>query len=164
MSWNSGIRMNSRMSTVLQKTGISLPLAARATAGPFPTFETFEGCVLLKSEWEPNKNHVKVTDFPDKTGFECFINHVHLPFEGTIASLVPCLEYVAKLQEALIPFTQDRQFRLIISLSEDDAFPNSACTVRFHEIRLGENWIADGLEGYQSEAILVLDVPNSPQP
>lgn len=151
--------MNGRMSDLLQRTGLRWPVA-RAITGQLPTLDIFEDCVLLKDQWEPNKTHVKIADCFGKTGFECFINHVHLPFDGTNESLVSCLEYTATLQEALRPLAPDRQFRVIVSLSEDDEFPESACTVRFHQVRLGEDWIAADIEGYESEAILVFDVPS----
>jgi hypothetical protein len=133
---------------------------AHAIPTQLPILEIFEDCVLLKDQFEPN-GHVKITDCFDKTGFECFINHVHLPFDGTDESLISCLEHASTLQEALMPLTGDRQFRVIVSLSEDDEFPKSACTVRFHQIRRGENWIADDLEGSKSEAILLFDVPTA---
>jgi hypothetical protein len=130
---------------------------------PLPTLETFEDCVLLKDQWDPN-GHVKIADCFDKTGFECLINHVHLPFDGSNETLISCLEYAAMLQEALMPLATERLLRVIVSLSEDDEFPKFACTVRFHQIRPGETWIAEDLEGFKSEAILVVDVSSSSQP
>ena len=150
--------MNDKMADLLQRAGLQ-PLVVHAIPGQLPALEIFEDSVLLKGQWDPNK-HVKPADCFDKTGFECFINHVHLPFDGTNETLAPCLEYAATLQEALTPHTQERQFRVIVSLSEDEAFPESACTVRFHQIRPGEHSIAEDLERYKSEAILVFDVPN----
>jgi hypothetical protein len=137
-------------------------MVAHAVPVQLPELKIFENCVLLKHQWEPNK-HAKIADYFDKTGFECFINHVHLPFAETneSQSLASCLEYAATLQDALLPLTPDRQFRVIVSLSEDGEFPGSACTVRFHQIRPGEVWVTEDLEGYKSEAILVFDVPNS---
>jgi hypothetical protein len=148
--------MNGKMAALLQKASLRWPLVARAFPTQLPTFEIFEDCVLLKDQWDPN-GHVKVKDCFDKTGFECFINHVHFHFAGTNESLVSCLERAATLQEALLPLTPDRQFRVIVYLSEDECDG----TVRFHQIRLGEDWIAEDLEGYKSEAILVFDVPSS---
>src|ERR1700694_3874538 len=142
--------MNNKMSALLQRVGLSSPMGASANAGQLPTLEIFEDCVLLKNQWDPNKQHVKITDLSDKTGFGCFINHVRLPFDGTNASLISCLEFSSTLQEALMPLTGDWQFRVIVSLSEDHEFPESACTVRLHKIRPGENWIAEDLEGYKS--------------
>jgi hypothetical protein len=157
--WVRQPRMNNKMSALLQRAGLRWPLVACAIPAQLPTLEILEDCVLLKEHWEPNK-HVKITDCFDRTGFECFVNHVHLPFAGTNESLVSCLKHAATLQEALMPLTPDRQFRVIVGLREDDR----DCTVRFHQIRPGEDWIAEDLEGYKSEAILVFDVPSSRQP
>ena len=146
------------MSALLQGTGLQWPLAARFVPGQLPTLEVFKDCVLLKDQWEPNKRHAKIADLFDGTGFECFVNHVHLPFDGSRESVIACLEYAATLREVLGPLTPDRRFRVIVSLEEESTFPKSACTVRFHQIRTGENSMSENLEGYASEAILVFDV------
>jgi hypothetical protein len=41
---------------------------------------------------------------------------------------------------------------------KDDAFLKSGCTVEFHQIRPGKDWIAEDLEGHKPKAILVFDV------
>jgi hypothetical protein len=121
-------RMNKKMSALLQSAGFRWPLEALIVPRPLPALEIFEDCVLLKDQWDPNK-HVKIADCFDKTGFECFINHVHFPFDETNQTLISCLEYAATLQETLMPLT-GRQFRVIVSLS-DDGSRKFACTVRF---------------------------------
>jgi hypothetical protein len=160
---NSGTRMNGKMSALLERAGLRWPLATRTSPGQLPMFDIFDDCVLLRSQWEPNKQHAKVTDHPDKTGFECFINHVHLPFAETTESLTSCLEYAATLQVALTSLTQDREFRVMVSMSVDEPSAKFACVIRFHQIRPGENWIAADLEGYKSDAVLVFDVRSSRQ-
>ncbi len=152
--------MNGRMSDLLQKTSLRWPLERRYTLGELPSLEIFEECVLLKDPWVTNKPHAKITSYSDKTEFECFINHVHLPFDGTSETLTSCLGYAASLQEVVMPLTPDRQFRVIISLQEDDASPKSACTVRFHRIRPGENSMPEDLEEHKSEAILIFEIPS----
>ncbi len=153
------MKMNRKMSSLLQKGAVRWPTPLTAIPSELPRLEIVHDCALLASEYERNK-HVKVADFPDKTGFENFINHVHLPFAGTNDSLISCLEYAATLQAALMPLTHERQFRVIVSLSDDAPSARFACTVRFHQIRPGESWISENLEGYESEAILVFDVPS----
>src|SRR5208282_4853177 len=96
--WVRQPRMNNKMSALLQRAGLRWPLVACAIPAQLPTLEILEDCVLLKEHWEPNK-HVKITDCFDRTGFECFVNHVHLPFAGTNESLVSCLKHAATLQE-----------------------------------------------------------------
>lgn len=151
--------MNSRMSTLMQRLGVQWPLGADANAAEIPRLELVQDCVLLKDEFERNR-HVKVSGLPDKTGFECFLNHVHFCFTGTRESFVSCLGYAAALQEALMPLAQSRRFRVIVGISEDDCSPSFNCTVRFHQIRPGEVWLSEDLEGYESEAILFFDVPS----
>ena len=53
-----------------------------------------------------------------------------------------------------MPLTKEREFRVILSLSEDDG----DCTVRFHQIRPGETSSSDNLKDYESEALLIFDV------
>jgi hypothetical protein len=149
--------MNSKMAALLKQAGLRWPLVTGTVQGDLPTFEVYEECVLLREQWAPNR-HVKIADCFDKTGFECFINHVHLPFDGTDGALLPCLEYATTLQKALTSLTPDRQFRVIVAFSEDDKFPGSRCTVCFHQVRPDENYLADDLEGYKSEAMLAFDV------
>jgi hypothetical protein len=106
--------------------------------------------VLLKNNYEANK-HVKPADHEDKTGYECFINHVHLPFDGTGASLKSCLSYAIAPQKGLARIAKNRNFLVIASVNDD------WCTVRFHQVRQGESWITEDLEGYAEEVILLLE-------
>ena len=151
--------MNREMSVLMERLAVHWPLRTDTIAVNSPELELFEDCVLLKN-FERNK-HVKVSELPDKTGFECFINHVHLPFRSTKESLVSCLARAVSIERALIPLAQNRRFRVIVGISEDNSSSERNCTIRFHHIRLGEDWVADKLEGYKADAILVFDVPDS---
>jgi len=139
------------MSALLRTSSVSIPLDENLTSEPLtiPVLESVDGSVLLKSEFEGNQ-HVKTSDFPDRTGYECFINHVHLPFEQTRESLLACLRYAIALQSGLAELQPRRHFQIIVSVGETD------CTVRFHEDRSGESWVAENLDGY-TEAVLVLE-------
>jgi hypothetical protein len=116
------------------------------------SFVVVDGSVLLKDEYEKSK-HVTLRDFPDRTGYECFVNHVHFPFDGTSNSFLTCLGFAVALLHGLADWADDRRFEVIISVGGD-------CTVRFHEIRSDENQMADNLDGYREEAILILSVDN----
>lgn len=146
------IKANREMSLLLRGKGVAWPAVHKAFNEKIPELEHVDDCVVLRSEYERNK-HLKVTDLPDRTGFECFINHFHIPFEDTRESLVHCLDYVAALECALSSTPLAGPFRVILAISDRD------CTVRFHRIRPNENWIDENLEMYKSEALLVLDVP-----
>jgi hypothetical protein len=147
------MKMNDKMLSLLEQARLSWPVGRSEISFDLNRFEAIHDCFLLKGEYERNQ-HVKITDFPDKTGFESFINHAHIPFVGTSESLASCLGYATALQAALTSAARDRRFRVIVAIADND------CTVRFHQIRPGENWISANLEGFEPEAILVFDVPS----
>jgi hypothetical protein len=154
------MKMNGEMSVLMERLAVHWPLKTDAVATNIPELELFEDCVLLRNDFERNR-HVKISDLLDKTGFECFINHIHLPFRSTTESLVSCLAHAVSIEKALIPLAQNRRFRVIVGISVDDSSSERNCTIRFHQIRSGEGWVADNLEGYESDAVLVFDVPDS---
>jgi hypothetical protein len=145
------MKMNQRMSALLRQADIPVPFVEETAlrTPPMPALSQVGEFVLLKNQYEANK-HVRPADFPDKTGYECFINHVHLPFDGTSASLKSCLSYAIALQKGLSRIAENRSLQVIVA-AEDHG-----CTVRFHQLRKGEVWIEEDLEGYADDAILVL--------
>ena len=137
------MRTNKKMSgllEVLQTRDIVLSAeVARVLAGGFVEEQ---GCVLLASQVH-NVVRTRVADTQDETGYECFINHVHLK------SLQEALELARRLSKALANrFTG--QFSVIVS------FDGREATVRFHRVRAGQIWLSDDLEEYE-EGIAVLD-------
>lgn len=148
------MKINKNMSELLTRLEVSLPVTPNpGSERPRPRILTVNGRVFLEDEYNRAK-HVKPSDFPDMTGLECFVNHVHMPFSGNRESLISCLEYVAVLQRELARSAVGRSLEIIVSVSND------GCTVRFHEIRPGENWLADDIDQYAEEAILVIQVPD----
>lgn len=139
------------MSALLRQADIPVPFVddPALNALPIPALLEVGEFVLLKKNYEANK-HVKPADHEDKTGYECFINHVHLPFDGTGASLKSCLSYAIALQKGLSRIAKNRSFLVIASVNDD------WCTVRFHQLRQSESWVAEDLEGYTEEAVLLL--------
>jgi hypothetical protein len=145
--------MNQKMSVLLKQADISVPFPDSTTLETFPLPVLLEvgEFVLLRSHYEANK-HVNPKDLPDKTAFECLINHVHHPFERTNASLRSCLSYAIALQNSLSRIANGRGFLVIAS------FDDHECVTRFHQVRQNENWVAADLEGYTKEAVLLLAV------
>lgn len=103
--------------------------------------------------------------FGDRTGYECAVNHVHLEDfldsanqqdRGTLFR--SGVAFAHRLNEKLVSTFPQDHFRIILSCNLDDP---PGCVVRFHKVRAGENWIQlDDLEGYKSEAIMVIEVAN----
>ena len=101
-----------------------------------------EGCVLLASEARDSVAAPAVTK--DETGYECFINHLH------VKSLGEALEFAQRLKKALAE-RFGVAFVVIVSFSGREAI------VRFHKLRAGQTWLNENLEGYLEEGIAVLD-------
>ena|SRR5215472_3485164 len=119
-----------------------------------PGFILSNGALLLKSQAKLAK--VKRGAFPDRTGFECFVNHTHIEdqLQGSRPTQEHLLEqglgFASTLFGRLSSSFPDTPVSVILSHSD------SGCVVRFHIIREGEKWLADDLEGYGGEAIFVV--------
>ena len=105
-----------------------------------------------------NRDGAWISAFPDDTGYEAFVNHLHVDLpDGSldpvrVANGIAALDH---LQRAVESFPDAGSVRLILAVSFDEY---AAVTVRFHRRRRGEEWLAADLEGYEQEAILVRDL------
>jgi hypothetical protein len=89
--------------------------------------------------------------FFDRTGYECFVNHVHIEHQPHAPDeLREAFSYAQRLAGLLN--TVPGPFMIIISQHT----ATSETAVRFHKIRPDEGWLADDLEGYADEAILAI--------
>ncbi|MDB4971529.1 MAG: hypothetical protein JWN44_7218, partial [Myxococcales bacterium] len=116
-------------------------------------FETMDGCVVFR-RLAKRMSTTKSSDFPDRTGRECFVNHLHVEDYTTAKDALELaatgFAFAKRLEEAL----RSRGEHFIIIVSSDA----ESCSVRFHKARDGESWLADDLDGYGDEALLVLEV------
>lgn len=142
------MKMNQQMARLLVGVDLSKPETLPQPDSQF-AFVTEEDSVFLEEQYVGAKN-VSAKDFLDRTGLESFVNHVHFPFRGDRSSLLRALGNTMALQEALQAYEPSRRFLVILSISDNKS------TVPFHESRPDESWLADDLEGYKEEAILVL--------
>jgi hypothetical protein len=139
--------MNQRMAGLLAKANVEL-----SDERQFHDLEVEDdlieanGAVLLKNEYMQSK-HIAVEDYQDKTGYECFINHVHIPCKNGKRALLSALGYIFGLRKSLEKQFPDRVFVIIASFSDGE------CTVRFHQFRNNEQWLTGDLEGYKLDAI-----------
>lgn len=119
-------------------------------------FTQERGAVLLQTQKRLSKE-IGPNNFPDLTGYECFINHVHIEdhVDNGISSndiLKHGLAFAQKMAEELRSSFPGERFKVIVAINE------SGCSVRFHRIRDGENWLPDNIEEYP-ESILILETP-----
>jgi len=119
--------------------------------GELVCLETVNGCVFLAREYT-GLNEATLEQFPDRTGLECFVNHVHFQVGRGGQSLESVFRYVSAVRSSLVSLG-DGIFEIIVSIADEK------CVVRFHKWRSGESWLSEDLEGYKSEAMLSATVP-----
>lgn len=114
-----------------------------------------EQCVFLSLL--KKRAQVQRLDFPDLTGYECFVNHIHVEDYLENGGLPPLemlgrgIALARELKGRLSRLHGTEHFRIII------ASDGPSCTVRFHTVRLDEEWVAKDLNGYKEEAIAVME-------
>ena len=124
-------------------------------------FAEEEDCVFfsrLKKESE-----VQRLDFHDRTGYECFVNHVHVEDYLENGGLPP-LELLGRgmaiaheLADRLHRIHGTKHFRIIVASDG-----GVSCTVRFHTIRHDEEWVGKNLNGFKEEAIAIMETQELP--
>jgi hypothetical protein len=123
--------------------------------GPDVAIVETGGCVLLRGFVD--KPHLSPSDFPDQTGLECSANKLRMEamFPARIVMSCPLLLLTAGLLTARALSNElarmPGRFNVIVSYDGD------CCAVRFHKIRAGQRWLADDLEDYVDEGVLVFE-------
>jgi hypothetical protein len=113
------------------------------------------GCFLLNGFVK--KPHLSPADFPDPTRLECSANRLRMEsmLDARLVRSCPLLLLTAGLltaramSQALARYPD--RFNVILS------YDGESCAVRFHKIRAGERWLAEDLEGYVDEGVLVFE-------
>lgn len=146
------MQMNGSMRQLLDAMTLSLPRALdEAPEASLPKLVMVNGCVFLADEYERSASG-SLEQFPDRTGYECFVNHIHAPYDGTRDALLQLIVRIAAIRRSLTEHAPDRRFLIIVSIADRQS------TIRFHECRQGQAWLADNLEGYTEEAVAAIAV------
>ncbi|MCE9526871.1 MAG: hypothetical protein K8R36_12540 [Planctomycetales bacterium] len=108
-----------------------------------------DGCCLSREL--ASKSHAALVNFPDRTGYECFVNHVHVDDFAAGHWVPEAVRFVTALCARAKREYPDQSFRAIVSTD------GLSCVARFHVLRPGECWGVDDLETYD-ECVLVMDL------
>ena len=144
------LKMNSKMLDLYRKSALceialSGELAEIASSG----FKELDGCLFV-SKLIDYGSSATIYDFPDRTGYECFINSVntddyvdnhHLGYGVSFVRKIFNCWHDAKRKQILVAMLLVGEFGV---------------KVKLHVQRGTEQWLADDLESYE-EPILVVD-------
>jgi len=95
------------------------------------------------------QTNVSMNDFPDRTGYECFINSVHIEDYAEDDLLEQSIRFVTFVLRSWPP-ARDQRLNSVLNFDGDSA------VAKFHVLRPGESWINDRLDEFE-EALLVAD-------
>ena len=115
-----------------------------------------DGCLFLE-QLKARVPTVKLADFKNRTAFECYVNHIHVEDYSENGGFLPLpmLAYGMAVAEALrarlAKEKPEKHFHVIVNFDGDH------CDVRFHTVRVDEEWLGPDLEEYPQEALAVLD-------
>ena len=130
--------------------------------GPVVQIVEAGGCFLLRGF--VNKPHLSLADFPDQTRLECSANRLRMEsmLDTRMVRTCPLLLLTAglvtaKAMSAALARYPGR-FNIILSYDGD------GCAVRFHKIRARQRWLAEDLEEYVDEGVLVFEAGSATPP
>ena len=105
-----------------------------------------DDCVFVKSLLA-QCDAVSSNNFPDKTGYECFVNHIHIDGIELEKALKIGVAFLNQISIIIRKFGIHGAIRGIVSANDTDV------TVSFHLLRPDEAWLSDNIEGYKEECV-----------
>lgn len=117
---------------------------------PSPAFTEWDHCILINTAELGTLKSIRETIYPDRTGLEASINHVHVNDLETGIQIID--QWKLRLQEDY----SDKEFIIVLSCQAD----GEDVVVRFYQYREDEPaWVdLNNLECYEEEAILVFEI------
>jgi len=112
-----------------------------------------DGCYFLCDQANGQTN-VTIKDFQDRTGYECFINHIHVDDYVSGDLVNQSIGYACRVFEKWNEQKFDGEFIAVIAFTTNEDTNEDEATVRFHYRRKAESWLADDLDGYNDEGVL----------
>jgi hypothetical protein len=147
-------RMNQRMETMLSTLAPG-PVPSRIEAELRMGVAELGQYLLFRSEVEQRK--APPDPIPDATGVEASLNDLNVGEQGW--GVRKCaqagLTALDLLRQAIIEYPSSGPVQVVLGVGFHEI---PSCTLRFYRRRVGETWIVDDLEGYETEAILVEDI------
>jgi hypothetical protein len=153
------VKLNSQMKDLIKSLGVDMksPLQLHPSLADIVNFGFVQvGDSIVLKALLPAAHSSSVSDFTDETGYECFVNHIHVedyvPLASKSAALATGISLANHLETLLHHVFPNEEFEIIVSLE------GTHCVVRFHKKRTGQQWLQDELDNYREEALMVFTV------
>lgn len=142
------MKANAEMKEIIGTLKFDRPLIPSLKSIANAGFVESEGCYLFHSLARKLTN-AKRANFQDCTGYECFVNSLHVEdYENDepLAQGILLVDEVFRVWKA-----SNSTFHLTAIISADEL----TVVARFHVKRSGEQWLSDDIEGYMDPVMSV---------
>jgi len=106
-----------------------------------------DGCIFIAA-LNP-QSHMSLDSFPDRTGYECFVNSVHIDDYVSDDLLATAISWLSLVLDQWNKFGLPGVLQGSVSTDEFGA------TVKVYVLRPNEPWLGDDLEGYEQAVLTV---------
>jgi hypothetical protein len=141
------MKANQAMRSLLSETTLNCSLASSLRTIADSGFIAQEGCYVFRDR--PGATNAKRANFDDCTGYECFINSLHIedydaerPFEQAVLFVMQVFRVWSSAQPV----------NLLTAIVSSDEF---SVVTKFHIRRLGEQWLSEDIEGYEDPVLSI---------
>lgn len=142
------MKINTAMRVLLADAVLVEPLSPALYAIADSGFDAREGCHFLAALLPAVKN-VTRDSFPDCTGYECFVNSIHVEDYDDKAPLSQAIQFVACVFAAWRASVPTLTLTSVVSADE------FSVVVKFHVKRPAEQWLSENIEGYEDPTMSV---------
>ncbi|RQS46447.1 hypothetical protein DIE01_01135 [Burkholderia sp. Bp8990] len=141
------MKINRPMKDALGEARLNCPLSPSLKSIADSGFELRDECYLLRALL--GSTNVTRSNFPDCTGYECFINSLHI--EDYDPEL-PLAQAVLLVRDVFAIWNTMQRMPQLTAVVSADEF---SVVTKFHVRRPGEQWLSDNIDGYDDPVMSI---------
>lgn len=141
------MKSNNSMRELLSETRLSGSLVDSLKDIADNGFEFLEGCYILSGLL--GATNATRLDFTDCTGYECFVNSLHIEDYDAALPFAQAILFVMRVFSVWNSGQRDTHMTAIVSADE------FSVVTKFHAKRYGEQWLSDDIESYEDPVMSI---------
>jgi hypothetical protein len=138
---------NFEMKKLLENIKLDRPLDPALRAMVDARFNNKDGCYFLAALVSAAKSVTK-ENFHDRTGYECFVNSIHVEDYDNNDPLSQAIQFVEEIFNVWRESTSNMTLLAIVSADE------FSVVVKFHVKRPAERWLSENIGNYTDPVML----------
>ncbi|EKS9888254.1 hypothetical protein BTK96_005280 [Burkholderia pyrrocinia] len=141
------MKINRPMKDALGEARLNCPLIPSLKSIADSGFELRDECYLLRALL--GSTNVTRGNFPDRTGYECFVNSLHVE---DYDSELPLAQAVLLVRDVFAIWNTMQRMPQLTAVVSADEF---SVVTKFHVRRPGEQWLSDNIDGYDDPVMSI---------